>query len=678
MLITLMPIRSAYSDRKGSRNAKYDSLLGNTFSLRTNRASRETIQRIEDDLVKSKEDKEKRRLEEQERLYKKLGIKAPFGLNKSKGHEREVDAVAGLQKYRLGAEKRPWTVSLRSAPHCTAKWKLKMQTPGMGLSEPLRNILYPESPPASANGYSPFSSDPPQQNTSQSFDGQGYLLQAPQLPGLPAVPPNWFLSPQTGWYYVPPDQITSTSSLSDVDYTTKAHSYPHLPASSTLTTPGQTHYSLRYVDPQGYIQTPPRASSASPEILEPKGILKSSNSDPVQSSRRVRFRNTPDIAPQLSQASSMSSVPNGSSPITPLSDPRWEPHRADSVPSENKPKMIDEIPASLRIAHDRLFHIGDNEARVSGRRSGRHLVRELERQAEAAMTSNKEETADMGSYHQERVPEQERQKHNQLMSTPRKCEDLHQSSHPEREASPDSDRSLSPDIPESMYELRNGSTAQLTGQHSEPRYSEMDGYRDHRSLNHQAPNSPTPSSSDNDECSGAVVENAHLRSGHILSVRPENDFASLRTRAQEDSTSSAEFVVEPELKRVRLTERAWQYDIPRDKLPPPSPMKPKPKSRIRNTAKSTSIKVEKPCQSSQIEVSDDTAEVYLSGSMERDETIDGSWPASQGTRYSQSRLEAIGEDREGAPLPLDSDRWVDEGFFDGGGDVGFRVWRDAY
>jgi hypothetical protein len=269
--------------------------------------------------------------------------------------------------------------------------------------------------------------------SSHGFDSQPYPFQTPPMPGLPAVPPGWFLSPQTGWYYVPPNQSLSSSSSVELPHQIQAHNYPHLPQFSASAAYGNPLTSQRYDLAPNHQQVPLYPESPSSESFKPKGILKTS-SDPVSSSRQVRFRDTPDIAPSLSQASSLSSLPNGDSPSTPQHLPPWShdklfdtsrrkssprhrideysparyhdhidgsmdenelPHSSQNLSRpayfdrhDGSTKGIEEVPTSLRIAHDRLFRIGDSTLNTSGKRRGKNLIRELERLAEAAVNGH--------------------------------------------------------------------------------------------------------------------------------------------------------------------------------------------------------------------------------------------------------------------------------------------------
>ena len=100
---------------RSSLNAKYDRILGSSHSLRTGRGSIETLKQVEEEKRKLDEGRQKKRDEEEQAMFKKLGIVAPNGLG-FRASRNSTEVIADLQKFRLGNVKQNKTVS---APVCT-------------------------------------------------------------------------------------------------------------------------------------------------------------------------------------------------------------------------------------------------------------------------------------------------------------------------------------------------------------------------------------------------------------------------------------------------------------------------------------------------------------------------------------------------------------------------------
>ena len=167
---------------------------------------------------------------------------------------------------------------------------------------------------------------------------------------------------------------------------------------------------------------------------------------------------------------------------------------------------------------------------------------------------------------------------------------------------------------------------------------------------------------------------------------------------------------EPEAKRIKVTEGAWaKYDIPQDKLPTSrqthvpflqaynksrfshhNKNKNSKQAKSKNEVNDENIKSSQTqSQISQIENSDDEMDNWMN------EDIEESWsqilsdPPERDVRGGKA-LSTIAEDQEeeeeeetgGEQVGNDGRRgnvrWVEEGFFGGGGNKGFEIWRDRY
>jgi len=153
---------------------------------------------------------------------------------------------------------------------------------------------------------------------------------------------------------------------------------------------------------------------------------------------------------------------------------------------------------------------------------------------------------------------------------------------------------------------------------------------------------------------------------------------------------------------MKLTECAWKYDIPKDKLPiPPTTHVPflqsYNKSRFshlnknRNQAKSTKSNVNdeniKSSQTqsviSQIENSDDEMDDWLNEDIEESLSQVLSDPPTRNGNRGEA-LWTINEDEEEEEDMRQGEvgrkeyqkSWVEEGFFGDGGSKGFEIWRD--
>lgn len=296
----------------------------------------------------------------------------------------------------------------------------------------LQHILYPRPPVDETHGLPTFGSGPVLHPPIHGHDSQAYPFDNTPLQGLPAVPPGWFLSPYTGWYFVPPYQVLSTSSATDPvsPLCTRTYRQHHPSSNSAFLGPPD---SISPSQARSDSQVPPlhRTGSISPEPVYLKSALRSTSSDPVTTPRQVRFRETPDIA-FLSQTSSVSSLSNGHGVLQADQTPRWTLHKHSASrqkpskdidgntepltkPLDSRPSVCDavdeypslslgdgtrgldaylshdlhdarsgEVPDSLRAAHRRLLDFETEDTHASGKRSGKHLVRELERMAETA------------------------------------------------------------------------------------------------------------------------------------------------------------------------------------------------------------------------------------------------------------------------------------------------------
>lgn len=152
----------------------------------------------------------------------------------------------------------------------------------------------------------------------------------------------------------------------------------------------------------------------------------------------------------------------------------------------------------------------------------------------------------------------------------------------------------------------------------------------------------------------------------------------------------------PSPKRFKLTDGAWvRYNIPSDKLPPTSPMKPRAAKRPDARVRYGRMKSEPASQVSQIEEPEDSQDRYRQEDRyNQDETIESNWSYSQSDRergQSRGKLDRIVEDdeddedefgggrREIPDLePVKNGSWVEPGFFEKIEALPFTIWRDGY
>lgn len=166
----------------------------------------------------------------------------------------------------------------------------------------------------------------------------------------------------------------------------------------------------------------------------------------------------------------------------------------------------------------------------------------------------------------------------------------------------------------------------------------------------------------------------------------------------------------PEMKRIKVTEGAWaKYDIPQDILPKPKISRQAPQKHAKQAHTPTqwrpsrrpAVKEENYSQSqvSQIEQSesqsdngygDENGDEGEGG----DDTIDGSWSYGHSQQSGEvwsmksGKLSTIEEGDEEDAVPVQAElghmggrggkQWVEDGFFEDGGELGFQIWRDRY
>ena len=167
----------------------------------------------------------------------------------------------------------------------------------------------------------------------------------------------------------------------------------------------------------------------------------------------------------------------------------------------------------------------------------------------------------------------------------------------------------------------------------------------------------------------------------------------------EDQYSDRSQSVTPEHappKRFKLTDGAWvRYDIPVDKLPPNSPVKPRAAKRPDARVRYARTRFEPSSQVSQIEEPEDSQDQHRQEDRyNQDETIESNWSYSQSERErgkSRGRLDMIveegEEDEDGSGVerreildlqPSKNGSWVEPGFFEKTEDLPFTIWRDGY
>jgi hypothetical protein len=165
----------------------------------------------------------------------------------------------------------------------------------------------------------------------------------------------------------------------------------------------------------------------------------------------------------------------------------------------------------------------------------------------------------------------------------------------------------------------------------------------------------------------------------------------------------------PAMKRIKVTEGAWaKYDIPQDKLPKPKASRQAPQKPVKQAQTPAqwrqsgrpAVKEEKYSQSqvSQIEQpetqSDDGyGDENGDGSGVGDDTIEGSWSYGHSQQSGEmgnrnGKLSTIEEGDEEEEVPVQAElghmggrggkQWVEDGFFEYGGELGFQIWRDRY
>lgn len=318
------------------------------------------------------------------------------------------------------------------------------------MTEELENILYPPPHPAlqpimpMTYGDYQYSGQASSEHSHSSIHARPSYYPNHPPPVYPPIPPvlpqqatGWSWSPDGGWIYRPPFPAPPPM-FSDPAVLPSGPSPQHHSSSS--------EFQAYYAEPGSYHNStsPPGDSSSRIYLSKPKSILRSSGtdtyrdqwSDPPSSTRQVRFRETPDVAPPH--------YPSYHSPCTPLAVadpgittpsrqvPRWKLHKnsgdrkrsvsldsgshqalsrngdwgnhtgvksrsrslqdhgthrstevthgGNDAPSHKTPE--EEVPPILQQAHERLLDLDDLKTGMSGKRSGRTLIQELERMAE--------------------------------------------------------------------------------------------------------------------------------------------------------------------------------------------------------------------------------------------------------------------------------------------------------
>ena len=320
------------------------------------------------------------------------------------------------------------------------------------MTEELENILYP--PPTAVRSivpmpyghyqYSAQTGSDYSHSSSTQFQPHSYPNHPPPFyPPIPSVLPQqpaaagWSWSPEGAWIYrlppsAPPPMFTDPAGF-------PFGLSPQHPSSSS-----DFRANLYQADQYPYPTSPPDTSPPSVYSSKPKSILRSSGadsyrdqwSDPANTSRQVRFRDTPDIAPpHYHSYHSPLSPPTAADlgiTITSRQVPRWTLHkkpgdrkrsvsldsgshqapsrngdwsnhlvvksRSHSLQDDGTYRSIEvtrsandtrnndiseeQVPPILQQAHKRLLDFDDRRTEKSGKRSGRTLIQELERIAE--------------------------------------------------------------------------------------------------------------------------------------------------------------------------------------------------------------------------------------------------------------------------------------------------------
>lgn len=259
----------------------------------------------------------------------------------------------------------------------------------------------------------------PQQAVSQYRTSNHHL--PPSMPVISQIPPGWSYTQEGGWIYrLPPHPAHHHESP---QYATAPMVHSHSISPHRSSDQANQHHNRPPLLQQVY-------SSPISDPSKPKGILRSAGtgtilyqpSDPPSSLRQVRFRETPDIAPNDFRPHSP--LPGGSRSTDQAARevPKWTLHksptkkkRSTNIQSDDSSPRLTEgggrhtsereahsyypngngyhsdpvngsttIPPSLKQAHQGLFSFKDLAPGVSGKRSGKTLIRELERIAESS------------------------------------------------------------------------------------------------------------------------------------------------------------------------------------------------------------------------------------------------------------------------------------------------------